>query len=163
MADPSPPQKKRKSEGIKPGLPETFVQGFHDELSVRKMTYRPLGTTGRSVSILSFGASSIGSVFRETNDEESIAVVRHALKSGINLIDTAAWYGFGKSERILGKALKGIPRDAYYIHSKCGRYEHEVMSMINFTAERTLASVDESLERLGLDYLDCMQIHDPGS
>ena len=109
--------------------------------------FSPLGDPlGRKVSILSLGASSFGSVFRETDDEESIQVVHTALKSGmlrrwemaepvrcthiaeivktgINVIDTAAWYGFGKSERVLGKALADVPRQAYYINTKCGRYE----------------------------------------
>lgn len=49
------------------------------------------------------GASSLGSVFRETNDEESIKVVHHAIKSGINYIDVAPWYGHGKAETVLGK------------------------------------------------------------
>lgn len=49
------------------------------------------------------GASSLGSVFRETNGEESIKVVHHAIKSGINYIDVAPWYGHGKAETVLGK------------------------------------------------------------
>ena len=92
-------------------LPSTFVEGFHDAEVVKKMVYRPLGgETGLTVSALSLGASSLGSAFRETDEGESIAVVHEALKSGINLIDTAPWYGHGKSETVLGKALKGIPR-----------------------------------------------------
>ena len=49
------------------------------------------------------GASSLGSVFRETNEPESITVVHHAIKSGINYIDVAPWYGHGKAETVLGK------------------------------------------------------------
>eukprot|EP00947_MAST-08B_sp_MAST-8B-sp1_P002559 g2559.t1 len=78
--------------------PPTFVEGFHDLDKVKTMKYRECTPLGR-VSVLSFGASSLGSVFRETDDSESIAVVHEVIKSGINLIDTAAWYGFGKSER----------------------------------------------------------------
>ena len=77
------------------GAPQvaTYVAGFHDAELVKKMKYRPLGETGLEVSVLSFGASSLGSVFRKTNEEESIAVVHTAIKSGINLIDTSPWYG----------------------------------------------------------------------
>eukprot|EP01062_Namystynia_karyoxenos_P075155 TRINITY_DN72354_c0_g1_i1.p1 TRINITY_DN72354_c0_g1~~TRINITY_DN72354_c0_g1_i1.p1 ORF type:complete len:398 (+),score=129.13 TRINITY_DN72354_c0_g1_i1:78-1196(+) len=144
-------------------LPSTYVEGFHDLEAVRKMLYRPLGgRTGLDVSILGFGASSIGGCFRDdTKREECIEVVRHALRSGVNWIDTAAWYGFGKSEEILGEALKGVPRKAFYIATKCCRYKPEVLQMFDWSKERTLQSVDESLKRLGLDYVDVMQVHDP--
>lgn len=144
------------------GLPATYVEGFHDPEVVKKMKYRKLGgETGLEVSILSFGASSLGSVFHDTNLEESIEVVHTAIKSGINLIDTSPWYGHGKSEEVLGKALMGIPREAYYLFTKCGRYEPETLKMFDFSAERVTRSVDESLGRIGVDYLDCIQVHDP--
>ena len=53
----------------------------------------------------SSGASSLGSVFRQTDDSESVQVVKEAVKSGINYIDTAPWYGHGKSETVLGKVI----------------------------------------------------------
>ena len=74
--------------------------------AVRKMKYSPLGKTGMNVSLLSFGASSLGSVFRDTAEEEAVNVLVTAIKKGMNYIDTAAWYGHGKSERVLGLALK---------------------------------------------------------
>ncbi|XP_077978962.1 uncharacterized protein LOC144434386 [Glandiceps talaboti] len=141
-------------------LQSTYVDGFHDKDAVMKMKYSNLGETGMKVSSLSFGASSLGSVFHDTDESESIQVVHHAVKSGINLIDTAPWYGHGKSETVLGKALKGIPREAYYITTKVCRYQPNVDEMFDFTAERTIQSVDESLQRLGLDYVDVIQVHD---
>ncbi|XP_032241498.2 L-galactose dehydrogenase isoform X2 [Nematostella vectensis] len=139
------------SDGIQP---TTHMDSFHFD-SASSMRYRLLGKTGLQVSVLSFG-----SVFRETREEESIQVVHHALKSGINYIDTAPWYGHGKSEMVLGKALQGIPRDAYILSTKVGRYLPEVDKMFDFSAERVLKSVDESLARLGLDYVDIIQVHD---
>eukprot|EP00041_Stephanoeca_diplocostata_P015474 m.295682 g.295682 ORF g.295682 m.295682 type:complete len:265 (+) comp20045_c0_seq1:133-927(+) len=147
---------------LKLELPATYVEGFHDRKAVEDMVYRPLGgETNLEVSVLSFGASSLGSVFHETNLEESIQVVQHAIKSGINWVDTAPWYGHGKSEEVLGKGLKGIPRKAYYISTKVGRYLPDTLEMFDFSAERVTRSVDESLERLGLEYIDVIQIHDP--
>lgn len=61
----------------------------------------------------------------------------------------------------LGVALRGVPRDAYFMHTKVGRYEAEVTRMFDFTYARTLASVEESLGRLGIDYIDTIQVHDP--
>ena len=145
-----------------PPLPPTFVAGFHDEATVRAMPYRPLGRDGRLVSLLSFGASSLSGSFRaDTTEAESRAVVVEAVRAGINVIDTAAWYGHGESERILGRALKDVPRAAYYIHTKCGRYLPGVLEQFDFTYDRTVRSVEESLARLQLDYLDAVQVHDP--
>lgn len=148
-------------------MPETYVEGFHSEDVISKMKYRRLtpcvtkAGEPMHVSILSFGASSLGGCFRETDDQEGINVVHAALKGGMNLIDTAPWYGHGHSETVLGKALKGVPRQAYYMHTKCGRYEADVEKMFDFSAQRTTRSIQESLERLGCGYLDCVQVHDP--
>lgn len=136
------------------------MEGWHDLESVKRMPYRKFGD--RTVSALSFGASSLAGVFRsDVTLDESVAVVHYAVRSGINVIDTAPWYGHGTSESILGKALVGVPRRAYYLHTKCGRYLPGALDMFDFTYERTLRSVDESLARLGVEYIDTMQVHDP--
>ncbi|OWF55500.1 L-galactose dehydrogenase-like [Mizuhopecten yessoensis] len=141
-------------------LPATYVDGFHDKDAVLKMTYNPLGNTGMKPSVLSFGASSLGSVFRKTDNSESHQVVKYLIKNGINYVDVAPWYGHGKAETVLGEGLQGVPREAYYVTTKIGRYLPEVDKMFDFRAERTIQSVDESLQRLGLDYVDVIQIHD---
>jgi L-galactose dehydrogenase len=139
-------------------LPSTFVEGFHDEEAVRAMTYRKLGDTGMTVSVLSLGASSLGGVFRGVDGDVCVDVVVQAVRSGINLIDTAPWYGQGKSERVLGRALKQVPREAVYVTTKVGRYEKEEERMFDFSARRVTRSVYESLERLGVTYIDCIQV-----
>lgn len=140
--------------------PSTFVSGFHDETATQQMSYQRLGNTDMIVSKMTFGGSAVGSVFRKTDDAESKLVVETALKQGINMIDTAPWYGHGKSETVLGKVLSGIPRSAYYLNTKVGRYDPEPEKMFDFRAERVIQSVDESLQRLGAEYLDVVQIHD---
>jgi len=142
------------------GLPGTYVEGFHDRDAVEKMTYRPLGGTGHSVSVLGLGASALGGVFHDTTEEECCLVVHAALKAGVNVIDTAPWYGQGKSESMLGLALKGVPRQAYLLNTKVGRYEQAVDEMFDFSAARVTRSVDESLHRMGVDYIDTIQVHD---
>lgn len=149
-------------------MPETYVEGFHDPEVVKKMKYRKLAPCKTKdggdmhVSILSFGASSLGGCFRDdTTAEEGVKVVLTALKSGINLIDVAAWYGHGLAEKVLGMALKDVPREAYYINTKCCRYQPDILEMFDFSRERTLKSIDESIERMGCGYLDAIQIHDP--
>ncbi|RMF03717.1 MAG: aldo/keto reductase [Chloroflexi bacterium] len=123
------------------------------------MEYRQLGKTGMNVSVLSYGASSLGSVFRRVTEAEGIAAVHAALDLGINFIDVSPFYGLTVAETVLGKALKSIPRDSYYLATKVGRYGYK-MEDFDFSAERVTASVDESLARLGVDYVDIIQCHD---
>lgn len=100
---------------LAPGtLPPTFVAGFHDEEAVRSMPYRTLGRTGWAVSALSLGASSLGGVFHCVDQDEAIEVVIQGVRSGINLIDTAPWYGQGESERMLGRALKQVTDEVLF-------------------------------------------------
>ena len=104
-------------------LPPTFVASFHDRTACEKMRYRKLGKTGMVVSVLSLGTSAFGSIYNDVSEEQCIEVCRDALKRGVNLIDSAPWYGQGKSETTLGNALKGVPRESYYMNTKVGRYE----------------------------------------
>lgn len=97
-------------------------------------------------------------LYSELDEPGAIRTIHKAIKSGINYIDTAPWYGQGKSEEIIGKALKDIPREAYYIATKIGRYEIEVAKQMNFTGAKTRESVDKSLALLGLDYVDVIQV-----
>jgi aryl-alcohol dehydrogenase-like predicted oxidoreductase len=123
------------------------------------MKYNLLGKTDLRVSCLSYGASPLGSVFGPVREDDGIATVHAALDCGINLIDVSPFYGLTKAETLLGKALKTIPRDRYYLSTKVGRYGNEAKDF-DFSAKRVIASVDESLARMGLDYVDLIQCHD---
>ncbi|KAJ8966495.1 hypothetical protein NQ317_005850 [Molorchus minor] len=138
-------------------LPETFVPGFHDENEVRKMKYNPLGFTGMNVSQIALGTGGFSYLYGEFDIEECKRTVHDALRKGINIIDTAPFYGHGVSEEVLGKCLEGIPRKAYYLNTKVGRYDKDIKIQFNFTAEKTRQSVDTSLRRLGVDYVDIIQ------
>lgn len=121
------------------------------------MDYRLLGKTGLRVSALSFGASSLGSVFRPVDEAEGVRAVFTAIDLGINLIDVSPYYGLTKAETVLGKALKDIPRDRYYLATKAGRYGADEF---DYSARRVTASLDESLARLHVEYVDILQCHD---
>lgn len=123
------------------------------------MQYRLLGKTGLRVSALSYGASPLGSVFRGVAEPEGIRTVHTALDMGINLIDVSPYYGLTKAETVLGKALKGINRDRYYLATKVGRYG-AVAKDFDFSPARVTHSIEESLSRLGVDYVDLIQCHD---
>ncbi|XP_066252534.1 uncharacterized protein [Euwallacea similis] len=141
-------------------LPETFVPGFHDEEQTRKMTYNDFGSTGLQVSKIAFGTGVFCYAYNDVDIEKCRQALVRALKSGINYIDTAPYYGHGESEEVLGKILQGIPRKAYYIATKVGRYEKEIKKQFDFSAEKTRQSIDDSLRRLKLDYVDILQVHD---
>lgn len=121
------------------------------------METRPLAGTGLDLSVLSFGASSIGAEFRPIDVPEALRCVRVALDRGMNFIDTAAYYGRGMSEVMLGRVLPEIPRDAYTISTKLGRYAPQ---HFDFSARRVHESIDVSLERMQLDHLDIVFCHD---
>ncbi len=124
------------------------------------MEYREIGKTGMKVSALSFGASSLGSVFRATKESEAIEAVHVAVDNGINFIDVSPYYGHYKAETVLGKALREIPRDKYHLSTKVGRYGKDGVNTWDYSAKRALESVDESMERLGIDFIDLINVHD---
>jgi len=124
------------------------------------MKYNKLGNTGLEISNLCFGASSLGSVFHETKEAESIKAVETAIEGGINFIDVSPYYGHYKAETVLGKALKIIPRDKYYLSTKVGRYGKDGVNTWDYSAKRVTDSVYESLERLNIDYIDIINVHD---
>ena len=121
------------------------------------MQHRPLGNTGITLPALSFGASSLGQEFRSVDLGEALDSVRVALDLGMNFIDTSPFYGRGMSEVLLGVALRGIPRNSYILGTKLGRYD---AAHFDFSARRVVESVDVSLHRMGVDYLDIMLCHD---
>ncbi len=112
------------------------------------------------VSNLGFGASSLGGVFHDIREAEGIEAVHVAVDNGINFIDVSPYYGHLKAEIVLGKALKEIPRDKYYLSTKVGRYGRDGKNFWDYSAERVTASVYESMERLNIDYIDLINVHD---
>ena len=124
------------------------------------MRYTEIGKTGMKISNLSFGASSLGSVFRDTNEKESFEAVEAAIDGGINFIDVSPYYGHYKAETVLGKALRNIPRDKYFLSTKVGRYGKDGVNTWDYSARRVTDSVYESMERLGIDFIDLIIVHD---
>lgn len=124
------------------------------------MVYNELGKTGMKLSNLGFGASSLGGVFHDIREAEGIKAVHTAVDNGINFIDVSPYYGHYKAETVLGKALKEIERDRYYLSTKVGRYGENGVNMWDYSAKRVTDSVYESMERLNIDYIDIINVHD---
>ena len=112
------------------------------------------------LSNLGFGASSLGGVFHDIREQEGIEAVHVAVDNGINFIDVSPYYGHLKAETVLGKALKDIPRDKYYLSTKVGRYGKDGVNLWDYSAERVTRSVYESVERLHIDYIDLINVQD---
>lgn len=123
------------------------------------MKYRQLGKTGWKVSVLGLGASPLGGAFGKVDEKEGVKTVHTAVDLGINFIDVAPFYGSTRAETILGKALKEISRERFYLATKVGRYGASVEDF-DFSAQRVIQSVDESLRRLKLSHIDLIQCHD---
>ncbi|NBJ29654.1 aldo/keto reductase [Citrobacter sp. DNRA3] len=116
-----------------------------------------LGNTGIQVPVLAMGAASLGSIYHPVSQQQANETVSAALENGVNYFDVAPYYGLTKAETALGKALQGVPRHQYTLATKVGRYGD---SLWDFSREATLKSIDESLSRLGTDYIDVIQCHD---
>lgn len=121
------------------------------------MEYRELGRTGLRVSAVGLGCASLGGLYGTQEEDESHRVVQTALDLGMNFLDVAPYYGKTRAETMLGRVLRTIPRDRYYLCSKLGRYD---VDEFDFSAARVASSVDESLRRLGVGHLDVMLCHD---
>jgi len=124
------------------------------------MEKRILGRTGLSVSSLSFGASSLGGVFHDIDEGRALEAVYTAIDGGMNLIDVSPYYGHYKAETVLGKALRQIPRDKYILSTKVGRYGKNGVNTWDYSGKRAQESVYESMDRLGVEHIDLIHVHD---
>ncbi|WP_109003939.1 aldo/keto reductase [Streptomyces rishiriensis] len=142
------------------------------------MHQRNIQNTPVALTALGFGASVIGNLYRVTPATDAAAAVDTAWQAGIRYFDTAPHYGLGLSERRLGAALRDRPRDAYVVSSKAGRLlvpneeprgvdsdgfvvRDDLRRQWDFSRDGVLRSIEDTLERTGLDRLDVVYLHDP--
>lgn len=127
--------------------------------SIASMKYRELGKTGWKVSEVSFGAWAVGGSWGQVEDSESLKAMHRAVDLGVNFFDTADVYGDGRSERLI-RRLRSERSETIYVASKAGRRldPHEAAG---YNAKNLEAFVDRSLENLGVDAIDLLQLHCP--
>jgi aryl-alcohol dehydrogenase-like predicted oxidoreductase len=125
-----------------------------------EIVHRSLGRTGLKVSPLCLGAMMFGA-WGNTDHEDSIRIIHHALDAGINFIDTADVYSRGESEEIVGKALAGSRRDSVVLASKVHGKMGEDPNEFGNTRRWIVKEVENSLRRLKTDWIDLYQIHRP--
>ncbi len=149
----------------------------------------PLARTGLAVTRLGLGGASVGGLFTPVTDEASVEVVRHAWDLGVRSFDVAPLYGYGAAERRFGAALADKPRDAFVLSTKVGRLVRPLAAippgadidrqssgdredayyadtagrrvLFDYSGDGVRRSIEESLERLGLSWVDIAYIHDP--
>jgi aryl-alcohol dehydrogenase-like predicted oxidoreductase len=128
---------------------------------------RELGTTGMQITPIGFGAWALGGGCWEfgwgpQEDDESVAAIRRAIDLGINWIDTAAAYGFGHSERIVGRAIEGLGDARPWVFTKCSLLDDGHRSVVHsLKRDSILREAEASLRRLRIDSIDLYQIHWP--
>lgn len=140
---------------------------------------RTLGRSGLTTGPVSFGAASIGNLYTAVSERTAAAAVRAALRAGIRYFDTAPHYGLGLSERRLGAALAGWPRDELIISTKVGRLlvpapagaggrddegfdvPASLRRVRDYSRDGVLRSLEDSLKRMGTDRIDVVFVHDP--
>ena len=136
-----------------------------------KLLTRPLGTSGLQITEVGFGAWAIGGGgwaygWGSQDDTDSVAAIKHAVASGINWVDTAAIYGLGHSEEVVGRALREIPAaERPYVFTKGGQVGDPSRPFAepqhNLRPESIRKEVEASLRRLGVDRIDLYQFHWP--
>jgi D-threo-aldose 1-dehydrogenase len=144
------------------------------------MNRRQVGLTGLGVTELGFGGAAIGGLFKPSPADVARAAVDAAWDAGIRYFDTAPHYGLGMSERRLGEALRDRPREEFVLSTKVGRLlvanpaptgsdlgsggfavPDELTRVFDYSADGVRRSLDASLQRLGLDRVDIVLVHDP--
>ena len=127
-----------------------------------------VGRTRLTVSRLGFGGAPLATYFWGNDPDSARSAVERALAAGMRLFDTAPLYGLGESERRMGAVLATAPREDIVVATKVGRLlrpssdePDEREALFDFSRDGTLRSIEESLERLGLDRVDIVHIHDP--
>ncbi|MEP7025586.1 MAG: aldo/keto reductase, partial [Actinomycetota bacterium] len=122
------------------------------------MDMRVLGTTGVKVSPLCLGAMMFGAWGNRDHDQ-SVKIIHRAVDGGINFIDTADVYSAGESEQIVGKALAGLDRDKIVLATKAHASMGDDPNQSGNSRRWIIRECEDSLRRLGTDYIDLYQIH----
>jgi D-threo-aldose 1-dehydrogenase len=149
----------------------------------------PIGATAVSITRLGFGSASIGGLYHPVDDDQAARTIEHAWEIGVRYFDTAPLYGYGTAERRIGRVVGDRPRNEYALSTKVGRLVRPAIAVppdadidrqeldgredafyadtagrrivFDYSADGVRRSLDESLERLGVDRIDIAFIHDP--
>lgn len=144
-----------------------MLRPFAETRGIMSLETRRLGRDGPKIAKVGVGTAPIGSTmgartWGAQNEDDAIKAIHTALDIGVNWIDTAPFYGWGRAEQIVGKAIKGR-RDMVYIFTKCGAMpdKNGEWTETDCRPETMRREVEASLQRLGTNYVDLLQLHEP--
>ncbi|HLV34780.1 MAG TPA: aldo/keto reductase [Spirillospora sp.] len=121
-----------------------------------------VGQTNLHVPILGLGTAPLGYMWSDVSEAQAVETVHYALEHGVTFLDTAPWYDAYLVEERLGRALAGVPRESYVLATKVGRlFTPDKQPILDFSRDAVRRSIDGSLERLNVDYVDILHIHAP--
>ena len=135
-----------------------------------------MGSTGLRLPRIGIGSAPLGGLFYPVDEGEAVSTLRRAVELGANYVDTAPLYGHGRSERLVGRALSSFPRGDFLLSTKIGRILKPVSEpptseqfvdlpplepVFDFSRDGVMRSLEDSLDRLGLDRVDILYVHDP--
>ena len=135
-----------------------------------------IGSTGLRLPRIGIGSAPLGGLYYHVDEDEAVRTLRRAVELGASYVDTAPLYGHGRSERIVGKALSALPRSGFVLSTKIGRILEPVSEapaseqfvdlpalepVFDYSRDGVLRSLEDSLDRMGLDSVDILYVHDP--
>jgi D-threo-aldose 1-dehydrogenase len=146
-------------------------------MTMRATDKRPLGRTKLKVTVLGLGTATLGNLYAPVTDADAAATLNAAFDSGLNLVDTAPFYGHGWSEHRVGEAIRNRQRDDIVLSTKIGRLLHQkdpskgidggvfaavlpFEPMFDYSYDGVMRSLEDSLQRLGTHRVDVLLIHD---
>jgi D-threo-aldose 1-dehydrogenase len=145
--------------------------------AVKEFNSRSVGKTDLQITELGLGGAGTGNLYMEISDEQAEQTIKDAWKAGVRYFDTAPYYGYGLAEQRLGNALKEFSRSSYVISTKAGRVlKSDTTPILNdpfvnglpfrphfdYSYDGVMRSFEESLQRMQVDYIDILFIHDIG-
>jgi len=130
---------------------------------VQSLPTARVGKSSLHVPVIGLGTAPLGTFWSDVPEAQAVDTIHFALEQGVTFLDTAPYYSATMVEQRVGLALAGVPRDSYILATKVGRLMPDGQDVMDFSRDGVLKSIEGSLQRLRVDRIDILHIHDPDS